>query len=185
MFVYKDTINPALKSILLQKALENWNNKLTVFESGGELGGVRGYINVQEHFGQDVVKMCNQEIKKIMYNLGLKDEEFAYCRHFIGVNTPGAFVSPHIDNVEYLSSPFYLDLNNFKEIRCNFYLQRPEGGGKPCLKDTELENQEGMGWIFNATKLHHSTPVEGNTNRIVMSLGSVIRTDKLKDLTLL
>jgi hypothetical protein len=140
---------------------------------------------VQEQFGQNVVKMCNQEVHNIMNSLGLKDEEFAYCRHFIGVNTPGAFVSPHVDAVQFLSSPFKIDLNEFKEIRCNFYLQRPEGGGKPCLRDTELENEEGMGWIFNATISHHSTPVEGNTNRIVMSLGSVVKTDKLKDLGLL
>jgi hypothetical protein len=185
MIAYKDTINSNLKSILLVEALQKWDDKHTHFKSGGELGGLRGYINVQDHFDKEVVKMCNQEVEKIMHSLGLNEDDFAYCRHFIGVNTPGAFVSPHVDAVQYLSSSTELNLKDFKEIRCNFYLQRPEGGGKPCLRDTELENQEGMGWIFNATISHHSTPVEGNTNRIVMSLGSVVRTDKLKDLGLL
>ena len=185
MFAYADTIDTNLKQIFLDRVLAKWDNTHTYFKSGGPEGGLRGYINIQEEFSKSVIDSCNLEIKKIMTELGLNSHEFAYARHFLGVNTPGAWVAPHTDVVQFLSAPYDIDINKFQEIRCNFYLQRPESGGNPCQGNVVLENSENMGWIFNASKSHHSTPVEGNKNRIVMSLGSVVRTDKLKDLGLL
>jgi len=185
MFAYRDKIDIELKQILLERVLAKWDNTYTHFKSGGSEGGLRGYINVQEKFSKSVVDSCNLEITKIMTELGLNSHEFAYARHFLGVNTPGAWVSPHVDSIQFLSAPHDIDIKDFREIRCNFYLQRPEAGGNPCQEDIVLKNADNMGWIFNASKSHHSTPVIGNTNRIVMSLGSVVRIDKLKDLSLL
>jgi len=185
MFAYIDTIDIKLKQILLERVLAKWDNTYTHFKSGGSEGGLRGYINVQENFSKSIVDSCNLEIKRIMTELGLNSHEFAYARHFLGVNTPGAWVTPHTDVIQFLSAPHDIDIEDFREIRCNFYLQRPEAGGNPCQGDVVLENADNMGWIFNASKSHHSTPVIGNTNRIVMSLGSVVRIDKLKDLNLL
>jgi hypothetical protein len=185
MIAYKDNIDLDLKNILLQRVLEKWDDKYTHFKSGGPEGGLRGYINIQDEFDKDIVSRCNKEVEKIMTDLGLKGQEFGYARHFLGVNTPGAWVAPHTDTIQFISAPFVVDVKKYREIRCNFYLQRPEGGGNPCLRDIVLENSEGMGWIFNAGIPHHSTPVQGNTNRIVMSLGSIVQADKLKGLNLL
>jgi hypothetical protein len=185
MFAHNDTIDVKLKQILLEEVLAKWDDTHTHFKSGGSVGGLRGHINVQENFSKSIVDSCNLEIKKIMTELGLNSYEFAYARHFLGVNTPGAWVPPHKDIIQFLSAPHDIDIEDFQEIRCNFYLQRPDAGGNPCQGDVILENSDNMGWIFNASKFHHSTPVIGNTNRIVMSLGSVVRIDKLKDLNLL
>lgn len=189
MFEIRDIINPELKDLLLKVCIIEWDKENNAFIPGPD-GGIRGFINIQNYFSQykpDTISKCDQEIDKLMSLLNVNKEDYGYCRHFLGLNTPGANVTPHVDNIQFFKGDNRLLSSGAAEIRFNFYLQRPESGGHPCLTNENiiLQNKEGVGWYFNAGILHHSTPVEGTKNRIVLSLGSVMNKTKAKQLNLI
>lgn len=91
--------------------------------------------------------------------------------NFIGVNTTGAYVQPHTDPRK----------NGKYHVRLNFLIQKPLSGGMPVINDVEYKINEGECWINLASEWKHgSTPVVGNTPRIVLSLGKYIEQNKIK-----
>lgn len=184
MFIIKDTVDPDLKNILLEETLKQWDHENGVFRMGVD-GGKRGYLNIQNYFSDDVLQKCNIQIDNFMQQLDVKKEDYGYCRHFIGVNTPGAWVTTHTDMIQFPQINDALKIINCLEIRFNFFLQYPESGGKPVLRTEIKEVPYGYGWYFNASIPHSSTPVEGKTNRIVISFGSLLRKNVCKEMDLI
>jgi len=93
--------------------------------------------------------------------------------NFIGVNTSGAFVHPHIDP----------RINDKCHVRLNFLIQKPVSGGMPVIDGIEYKIEEGECWINLASEWKHSsTPVCGDRARIVLSLGKYIQRSLLKEL---
>jgi hypothetical protein len=117
-----------------------------------------------------------KEYNKRIFNLiGLFElEEETRFGNFIGVNTHGGNVHPHIDT---------RNANNWEHVRINFLISKPESGGQPVVNDNLIDIEEGYSWI-NISSLwpHYSTPVIGNKPRIVLSLGAYINPQSLKNI---
>jgi hypothetical protein len=84
---------------------------------------------------------------------------------FLGVNNDGGNVHEHTDPAKL----------HFNHIRLNFMLSKPSNGGNPVIENQEIEIQEGECWLNIADRWKHkSTPVIGEKDRIVLSLGSLV-----------
>lgn len=95
--------------------------------------------------------------------------------NFIGVNLEGGFVHEHRDPK---------NEKGFIHTRFNFLLQKPEHGGNPVIDGVEYPMEEGQAWINLASEwLHGSTAVQGNTARVVLSLGAYLHPGMVKYLT--
>lgn len=85
---------------------------------------------------------------------------------FIGVNQEGGSVHEHQDD---------RDQNGNWHLRYNFMIQKPNIGGNPIINGKEYWIDEGEAWINYASEWKHgSTPVAGNRERIVLSLGACV-----------
>jgi hypothetical protein len=86
--------------------------------------------------------------------------------NFISVHTENGFVHAHRDVSE---------VENFSHVRINFLVQKPIEGGIPIINGTELQIEESGCWLNLASRyIHSSTPVVGEKERVVLSLGSYI-----------
>jgi hypothetical protein len=85
---------------------------------------------------------------------------------FLGVNNEGGFVHSHTD-----AAP-----KGYYHTRINFLLSKPESGGLPIYNNTIHDYEEGASWLNLANVWSHSsTPVLGKKDRIVLSLGALIK----------
>jgi hypothetical protein len=92
-----------------------------------------------------------------------EDEPNYKC--FLGCNTEGGFVHPHID----ISPP------GKHHLRINIMLSKPLGGGCPIVGGKMVDVEERDMWcFFPALMRHESTPVVGNRKRFVLSIGILI-----------
>lgn len=178
MFNIDDEVSQPVKSIFLAHAKANWEKKKHF--NLQTKGGSRGYYDIQNFYNSKAIEACNIEVDKVYEKLKVNKADYLHCRHFLGYNAPGAWVTDHTDQIQFVSilPNAAINLQNYVEIRLNFYLQRPEGGGQPGIINngvrTLIENIPNKGWIFNASIPHFSTPVEGNKDRIVISFGSIL-----------
>lgn len=117
-------------------------------------------------FASECYKFWNIEIKR----------EFMFG-NFISVTTKGNALHLHTD-----------PRNNRDDwhVRLNFMVQKPESGGIPLLAIDdknkfllkEVEIEESHSWINFASEWGHATTkVDGDRNRIVLSLGSYVESD--------
>lgn len=92
---------------------------------------------------------------------------------FLGVNNEGGNVHQHKDPT----------VTDYDHVRINFLLSKPEKGGMPIIEEKELSIEEGDSWlnIANLWK-HSSTPVVGNKDRVVLSLGALVPITQMKKL---
>jgi hypothetical protein len=93
--------------------------------------------------------------------------------NFIGVHREGGFVQPHKDNK---------DKNGWEHIRVNFLVSKPQQGGMPIINDTLYTIEEDCSWFNHASNwVHCSTPVIGDTPRVVLSLGAYVSPAELHE----
>jgi hypothetical protein len=112
---------------------------------------------------------------KIFNELGLTDtkKELDYG-NFIGVNSENGYVHEHKD--KRCTSGFY-------HVRVNFLVQKPISGGMPIIDNVEYDIKEEHSWINLASEWKHfSTPVIGNKERIVLSLGKFVNPSQINQL---
>jgi hypothetical protein len=77
----------------------------------------------------------------------------------------GAFVHQHKDGAP----------EGYHHVRCNIALEMPEEGGCPILDEKTVTVSKGDIWIcFASIERHSSTPIR-NGQRLVLSLGSLVR----------
>lgn len=103
---------------------------------------------------------------RFMTELGITEwQEEPMFGIFIGVNTEGGAVHEHTDTAP----------NTHFHLRLNVMLQKPVSGGNPIMNQKEISIEEDETWINIADYWKHaSTPVIGNKERIVMSIGSFV-----------
>lgn len=86
--------------------------------------------------------------------------------NLIGVNKEGAFVHHHTDP----------GVDDKCHVRLNFMIQKPESGGMPIINGVEYTIEQGGCWKNIASMWQHgSTKVAGNKERIVLSLGALVK----------
>lgn len=98
--------------------------------------------------------------------LGVKDlkEEFMFG-NFIGINLEGGNVHVHKDP----------EHEGWYHTRINFLIQKPLKGGMPIINGWQFNINQSQCW-YNSASLwdHGSTVVQGNLERIIVSLGAYI-----------
>jgi hypothetical protein len=86
--------------------------------------------------------------------------------NFIGVQKEGGFVQPHTDGKNDIG---------WEHVRVNFLVSKPKEGGMPIISNELYTIDENCSWFNYASKwVHSSTPVFGDTPRIVLSLGAFV-----------
>jgi hypothetical protein len=92
-------------------------------------------------------------------------EEEPRFRCFLGCNTEGGFVHPHVDQ----------EPPGRHHIRLNIMLSKPDSGGLPIVDGRPLAVGETDLWCFHPAALRHgSTPVAGSRPRFVLSIGLLV-----------
>ncbi len=92
-----------------------------------------------------------------------EDEPGFKC--FLGCNTEGGTVHRHTD-------PSPPDKHH---VRINLMISKPRNGGEPIIDGKVLDVEERDLWCFFPTVLpHESSPVVGNRNRMVISIGILV-----------
>ena len=80
------------------------------------------------------------------------------------ISTAGA-VQPHTD-----SAP-----DGTRHLRCNLFLQLPEGGGRPIIDGNAFDVVErGLLCFFPSRSLHASEPTTGLRKRVMLSFGLLV-----------
>ena len=93
--------------------------------------------------------------------------------NFIGVQKEGGFVHPHTDS---------RNDNGWDHVRVNFLVSKPKEGGMPIINNEPYTIEENLSWFNYASKwTHSSTPVIGDTPRIVLSLGAFVNPVELHE----
>lgn len=124
------------------------------------------------HFLEEVKLLRNNAYKQI--NIDFFEEEPVFGI-FLGLNLEGGSVHKHTDPTQ----------NGYTHTRINFLLSKPYEGGNPIINCKIYEIDEGCSWINLASKWeHNSTPVRGNKPRIVLSLGSLVKTEIIDNLNI-
>jgi len=84
---------------------------------------------------------------------------------FVGMQTKGGFVQPHIDG----------NVGDELQFRCTLLVNKPDKGGKLVLAQREYTMDEGDIYCFVSNNTRHgTTPVKGNTPRMACSLGFLV-----------
>lgn len=85
---------------------------------------------------------------------------------FLGVNNDGGFVHEHVDRAP----------DGFHHVRINYLISKPNVGGLPIVNNVKLDDIEEGGCWLNIANIwtHSSTPVVGDKDRIVLSLGALV-----------
>lgn len=169
--------NIKLPEPLAKRIIEFATNEKTVrayFEKN-TAGEGRRYCTLNK-FSLELSRDVKEFAKHAYQQLGVSEfiEEHMFG-NLIGVNESGGSVHRHQD-------PRHD--NGYYHIRFNFLLQKPTVGGNPIINDVEYEIQEGQSWINYASEWWHaSTPVVGNTPRVVLSLGAYVHPNVVETIT--
>jgi hypothetical protein len=154
----------------------NTTNIQTRFKRNGYDENRRRFCNLNS-FPELTLTQDVKQFAKIAYEqIGVSEfvEEHMFG-NFVGVNSHGGNVHQHTD-------PRHD--NGYYHIRFNFLLQKPIIGGNPIINGIEYQLTEGQSWINYASEwMHGSTPVDGNRERIVLSLGAYIHPDVVAKIT--
>lgn len=165
-----------LKNLLLPETLKN---KLMDFAtvSGtnyftlNKMSPGRKYVMLNKIEHQ--IKYDVQQFARECYaQFGLEIIEEPVYGNFLGFITAGGSVHEHRD-----PSP-----GGYDHVRLNFMVSRPEAGGVPIIDDRLLVVEENQCWLNLANRwAHRSTDVEGTIPRIVLSLGSLVLSENIRN----
>lgn len=105
--------------------------------------------------------------KQCYESLGIFEyEDEPLFGNLIGVNQEGAFVHSHTDP----------SVDGKCHVRLNFLIQKPEAGGMPIINGVEYTIEESGCWKNIASAWwHESSRVVGSKERIVLSLGALVK----------
>ncbi len=105
--------------------------------------------------------------KKCYESLGIFEyEDEPLFGNLIGVNKEGAFVHHHTDP----------GVDDKCHVRLNFLIQKPAAGGMPIINGVEYIIEQGGCWKNIASAWWHgSSSVVGSKERIVLSLGALVK----------
>jgi hypothetical protein len=156
------------KSFLLNYALINQKNN-DIFQQNGS---GRQYCTLNTCENHNIRELAFKIWNEKYFEFGVVEKTIEpIFGIFIGVNNPGANVHQHQDGAP----------EGFYQVRINFLLSKPEVGGLPILNDKEIYVEEGNSWINLANIWsHRSTPVEGKKDRVVLSLGALVKKDLIE-----
>jgi hypothetical protein len=166
LMLIPDYLDEPFRGDLRELALSNWRASNLRCQPCGK----RGYFNLNDNY-PDLSERADFHVHAIMARAGISKENYSTARHFIGVNIPTAFVTPHTDAIQFADTA---DLVEPVEVRFNSYLQRPEGGGVPIIGEQPVPIPPGCALAFNAALVHSTTPVEGSRIRVVCSVSAAV-----------
>jgi hypothetical protein len=166
--VFPNYLPEELRQQLLLIGLRNWDSNNLTYQPCGK----RGYFNINDRY-PEYLSDISLLLKGIMNHFNVPSEGYRSARHFIGVNLPTAFVTPHIDQPQFIDNP-QNEMKDWIEIRYNTFLQRPVGGGVSIIDNTLVPLSYGEAIAFRADVIHSTTPVEGQIIRVMFSIGSVV-----------
>jgi len=123
------------------------------------------YFNRYEK-GDSVPDVFWEVRQRTISNFSITDyEDEPKFRCFLGCNTEGGFVGRHTD-----SAP-----PDKHHIRMNIMVSKPLRGGIPFVNGKTIDIEERDMWcFFPAIMPHASSPVLGNRNRFVLSIGILV-----------
>ena len=107
---------------------------------------------------------------RLQRHMGLADDIAPEPDHgwLVSIIAAGGEVHPHID-----SSP-----PGMRHVRCNLFLQIPEGGGRPVIDGVPIDVSERMLLAFYPSERKHwSEPCIGMRERVMLSFGYVVPLD--------
>lgn len=158
------TLPTTLRNDIIEFALDSrYKNYFTLNGNSG----LRRFC-ITDKFPDLKITQDLQQFSKLAYaTIGVEDFEKEHMfGNFIGVNHHGGNVHQHKDP---------RNEKGFIHTRLNFLVQKPDAGGNPVIDGIEYTMEEGNAWLNLASEwLHSSTVVEGNTPRIVLSMGAYI-----------
>lgn len=112
-------------------------------------------------------KLRIEKYKELGVNKFLEEPHFGI---FLGVNNEGGSVHLHTDPAP----------KGYYHTRINFLLSKPKSGGLPIYNDATHDYEEGASWLYLANIWPHaSTPVVGKKDRIVLSLGALVKQETI------
>ena len=155
-------LKPEDSKVLTEFAMKNQKDK-SIFNPNGYS---RQFckLNMQQGSIKDLALKLWHETYK---GLGrTEDQEEPMFGLFLGVNNDGGAVHPHLDGAP----------DGFYHVRINYMVSKPNVGGLPVVNNLKLDNiEEGDSWLNLANIWnHYSTPVVGDKDRIVLSLGALV-----------
>lgn len=130
-------------------------------------------INKTETKFSELVKFFSQ----IAYRqIGIPEfKEEPLFGNFLGVNSAGGNVHEHMDPGDEYGN---------HHLRLNIMIQKPLAGGMPVIDGIEYAIEEGQAWINYASDWKHgSTKVEGDRDRIVLSMGALVSPTYVRQLS--
>jgi hypothetical protein len=166
------TLNDDITQKVIDFALRDGISEFT--KNGSE--GVRRFCNLNKT-NTELSEIVNDISNYIYTSLGVTDfDDEPLFGNFIGVNNETGFVHEHQD---------FRGHNGEWHVRINILIQKPIIGGMPVIQFKEYVIDEGDSWInFASEWTHKSTPVVGDKERIVLSLGKLIPEEQAKKLYL-
>jgi hypothetical protein len=170
MFGLSDMLDPRLPLKLpedLRVKIVNFSyDRIDMFQVNSASRGRRRFCNLNK-IDHEVTKEVKLFAKECYSAIGIHTfQEEPMFGNFIGFNTSGSSVHPHKDP----RGP-----NGEWHIRLNFLVQKPLSGGLPILDGIQYEIDEGSSWKNIACVWNHETsPVVGEKERIVLSLGALV-----------
>jgi hypothetical protein len=158
-------LNLTIDEELRQQVIDFVYNEQSYFRDN-----VSGYgrklciINRTDHKLSEEIHLFS---KKCYESLGIFEyEEEPLFGNFIGVNQEDAFVHEHVDP----------KVDDKCHVRLNFLVQKPESGGMPIINGVEYTIEQSGCWKNIASAWWHgSSRVVGNKERIVLSLGALVK----------
>lgn len=137
-----------------------WSEKCTPLLNKNPLG-LNRYSNNINNLPENALVQTIQEKVLRTYNLTDVDKTDGKIGSILSLQTEGAFVHQHNDEVD-----------GKRHLRFNLFLSVPESGGVPVYDGKEITVMEGMLVPYEADSfLHSSTPVVGNKPRVIISFG--------------
>lgn len=121
-------------------------------------------LNKIDHSLSEEIRLFS---KKCYESLGIFEyEDEPLFGNLIGVNNEGAFVHNHVDP----------GVDDKCHVRLNFLIQKPDSGGMPIINGVEYTIEQGGCWKNIASAWWHgSSSVVGDKERIVLSLGALVK----------
>jgi hypothetical protein len=158
-------LNLTIDESLRQRVIDFVYNEQSYFKSNNAGYGRKSCsLNKIDHKLSEEMRVFS---KKCYESLGIFEyEDEPLFGNLIGVNKEEAFVHHHTDPAP----------DGKCHVRLNFLIQKPSGGGMPIINGVEYTIEQGGCWKNLASAWWHgSSRVVGDKERIVLSLGALVK----------
>ena len=158
-------LNLTIDEDLRQRVIDFVYNEQYYFKDNGAGYGRKSCVLSKiDHKLSEEIRLFS---KKCYESLGIFEyEDEPLFGNLIGVNKEGAFVHHHTDP----------GVGDKCHVRLNFLIQKPVAGGMPIINGVEHVIEEGGSWKNIASAWWHgSSKVAGDKERIVLSLGALVK----------